>query len=79
MWLNRKTQAGSSVAFAKNPCYTILVVSPTVHRGMVDCKFRARAILTVGKCKEYNRKTQTTTVEKEATHEKTVSEHRGKD
>jgi len=49
MWLNGKTQAGSLVAFARNPCYAILVVSPTMHRGMVDYKFRARALPMFGK------------------------------
>ncbi|MGB9778774.1 MAG: hypothetical protein ACP5IM_04065 [Candidatus Bathyarchaeia archaeon] len=41
MWLCDKTETGIELAYAKKPNYVILVVSPTMHKGMVDYQFKA--------------------------------------
>jgi hypothetical protein len=41
MWLCDKTETGLELALTKKPNYAILVISPTMHKGWADYKFKA--------------------------------------
>jgi hypothetical protein len=50
MWLCDKTEIGMSLAYAKKPNYVILVISPTMHKGWVDYKFKAEPLPLPKRC-----------------------------
>ena len=50
MWLCDKTETGMGLAYAKKPNYVILVISPTMHKGWVDYKFKAEPLPLPKRC-----------------------------